>query len=65
MNCPQALASGKPCVVENYVYPFEPPMPAKVLMKQANGFAEPLIKGQSEGGRIALTLFRDKLIELF
>lgn len=61
----RALTSGKPSVVEIYVDPFEPPMPAKVSLKQASGFAEALIKGQPSGGRIALTLFRDKLNELF
>lgn len=60
----RALASGKPCVVEIYVDPFEPPMPPKVTLKQAAGFAEALIKGQPNGGKIALTLFRDKLNEL-
>ncbi len=61
----QAIASGKPSVVEIYVDPNEPPMPAKISMQQASGFAEALIKGQPEGGKIALTLFRDKLNELF
>ncbi|MGI8811686.1 MAG: thiamine pyrophosphate-dependent enzyme [Pyrinomonadaceae bacterium] len=60
----RAMASGKPCVVEVYVDPNEPPMPSKVTFKQAKGFAEALIKGQPHGGKIALTLFRDKLNEL-
>jgi pyruvate dehydrogenase (quinone)/pyruvate oxidase len=60
----QALASGKPSVVEVYVDPFEPPMPPKVTVKQATNFAEALIKGQPQGGRIALTIFRDKINEL-
>lgn len=61
----QAIASGKPCVVEVYVDPFEPPMPPKVTLEQAKNFAKALAKGQPEGGRIALTLFRNKLNELF
>ncbi len=61
----KALASGKPCVVEVVVDPFEPPMPPKVSIEQAAHFAEALIKGQPSGGRIALTLFRDKLNEFF
>ncbi len=61
----QAIASGKPSVVEIYVDPNEPPMPAKISLEQASGFAKALIKGQPEGGKIALTLFRDKLNELF
>jgi pyruvate dehydrogenase (quinone) len=60
----QALASGKPSVVEVYVDPFEPPMPPKVTVKQAANFAEALIKGEPNGGKIALTIFRDKINEL-
>ncbi|MCA1635721.1 MAG: pyruvate oxidase [Acidobacteria bacterium] len=60
-----ALASGKPAIVEVVVDPYEPPMPAKVSFEQALHFAEALAKGQPAGGRIALTLFRDKLSELF
>lgn len=60
----QALASRRPAVVEVYVDPFEPPMPPKVTVKQATHFAEALVKGQPEGGKIALTIFRDKINEL-
>jgi pyruvate dehydrogenase (quinone) len=61
----RALASGKPSIVEVVVDPFEPPMPSKVSAEQALHFAEALLKGQPAGGKIALTLFRDKLSELF
>jgi len=60
----RAFASGRPSVVEVYVDPFEPPMPPKVTIKQAAHFAEALVEGQPNGGKIALTLFRDKLNEL-
>jgi pyruvate dehydrogenase (quinone) len=60
----QAFASDKPCVVEVYVDPFEPPMPPKVTVKQAAYFAEALIRGEPNGGKIALTVFRDKINEL-
>jgi len=60
-----ALASGKPALVEVLVDPFEPPMPPKVEAGQALRFAAALAKGQPDGGRIALTLFRDKMDELF
>ncbi len=60
----RALAAGKPCVVEVEVDPFEPPMPSRVTVKQAEHFAEALIKGEPNGGKIATTLFRDKLNEL-
>jgi len=59
-----ALNSNKPSLVEVIVDPFEPPMPPKVTTRQALHFAEALAKGQPQGGRIALTLFRDKLNEL-
>ncbi|HEV7395295.1 MAG TPA: thiamine pyrophosphate-dependent enzyme [Pyrinomonadaceae bacterium] len=60
----QAFAAGKPAIVEVVVDPFEPPMPPKVTLKQATKFAEALIKGEPNGHKIALTLFRDKLNEL-
>jgi pyruvate dehydrogenase (quinone)/pyruvate oxidase len=60
----QALASGRPAIVEVLVDPNEPPMPPKVSAEQALHLAEALAKGQPEGGKIALTLFRDKLNEL-
>lgn len=60
----KALSSGKPAVVEVVVDPNEPPMPAKTTLKQATHFAEALVRGEPNGGRIALTLFRDKLSEV-
>lgn len=60
----QALASGKPALVEVAVDPNEPPMPPKISVKQAEHFAEALMRGQPNGARIALTLFRDKISEL-
>jgi len=46
------------------VDPNEPPLPSKVTLEQATHFAQALVRGQPEGGKIALTLFRDKLNEL-
>ena len=60
----KALDSGAPCVVEVTVDPSEPPMPPHVSLKQASHFAEALMKGQPNGKRIALTIFRDKFSEL-
>lgn len=60
----QFLASPRPAVLEAVVDPNEPPMPAKIRPEQAKGFAEALVKGQPQGGRIALTLFRDKVDDL-
>lgn len=60
----QFLASPRPAVLEAVVDPNEPPMPAKIKPEQAKGFAEALVKGQPQGGRIALTLFRDKVDDI-
>jgi pyruvate dehydrogenase (quinone)/pyruvate oxidase len=60
----RALLSGKPSIVEVIVDPNEPPMPSKVTLEQVSHFAEALAKGTRGGGRIALTLFKDKLNEL-
>jgi pyruvate dehydrogenase (quinone) len=53
----------KPTIIEAYVDPFEPPMPPKVDMKLIRNMAESLARGQPYGGRIGLTLFRDKVHE--
>src|SRR6185503_14885568 len=57
------LADG-PALCEATVDPFEPPMPARVKPQQALHMAESLAKGQPNRGRIALTLFRDKVHDL-
>ncbi len=54
------LADG-PALCEAIVDPFEPPMPARVTAKQALHMAESLARGEPNRGRIALTLFRDKV----
>jgi len=60
----RALSSELPTIVEVVVDPFEPPMPAKISAEQALHFTEALAKGQPDGHKIALTIFRDKLNEL-
>jgi pyruvate dehydrogenase (quinone) len=57
------LAAG-PALVEAVVDPFEPPMPSRVKAKQALRMAESLARGEPNRGRIALTLFRDKVSDL-
>jgi pyruvate dehydrogenase (quinone) len=57
------LADG-PALCEAIVDPFEPPMPAKVKAPQALHMAEALARGEPNRGRIALTLFRDKITDL-
>jgi pyruvate dehydrogenase (quinone)/pyruvate oxidase len=59
----RALLSNRPSLVEVVVDPFEPPMPPKVSAKQTLHLAEALVKGEPHRGRIALTLFRDKVDE--
>jgi pyruvate dehydrogenase (quinone) len=61
----QALASKRPALVEAVVDPYEPPMPPRVGLKQAKHMAEALARGEPHRGRIALTLFRDKVHEAF
>jgi pyruvate dehydrogenase (quinone)/pyruvate oxidase len=58
------LRADGPALCEAVVDPFEPPMPARITAKQALHMAESLAKGQPNRGRIALTLFRDKLHDL-
>jgi len=58
------LLAGGPALCEAIVDPFEPPMPARTTVKQALHLAEALAKGEPHRGRIALTLFRDKISDL-
>ncbi len=60
-----ALKSKRPALVEAVVDPYEPPMPARIKLKQAEHMAKALARGEPHRGRIALTLFRDKVHELF
>ena len=58
------LVADGPALCEATVDPFEPPMPARTTVKQALHLAEALAKGEPHRGRIALTLFRDKISDL-
>lgn len=66
---PKALSAAfqvdGPALIEAVVDPFEPPMPAMVKPKQALHIAESLARGQPNAARIALTLFRSKIRDLF
>ncbi len=59
----RALALPGPVVVEAVVDPFEPPMPAKITPEQALHMAQALARGEPNRGRIAATLFRDKVAD--
>ena len=60
----QALAAPGPVIVQAIVDPFEPPMPAKITAAQAMKFAEALVRGEPDRGKIALTILSDKVREL-
>ncbi len=60
----QALAAPGPVVVEAYVDPYEPPLPANISVEQAAKFAESLVRGEPNRSKIALTVLEDKVKEL-
>ena len=60
----QALNTPGPVVVEAYVDPYEPPLPANISIEQAAKFAESLMRGEPNRSKIALTVLEDKIKEL-
>ncbi len=60
----QALNTPGPVVVEAVVDPFEPPMPPKVSAKQAQKFAESLLRGEPNREKIIATIAEDRIREL-
>jgi thiamine pyrophosphate-dependent acetolactate synthase large subunit-like protein len=56
-----AFASRKPAVVEAVVDPYEPPMPASATPEQALHFAESLVRGEPDAGKILGTVFKDQI----
>jgi pyruvate dehydrogenase (quinone)/pyruvate oxidase len=60
----QALAQPGPVLIEAVVDPYEPPFPGKTTARQAAKFAESLIRGEPNRGRIALTALADKIREM-
>jgi len=59
-----ALSHRGPAVVQAVVDANEPPMPGQVTTEQALKFAEALIKGQKEGGKILKTVLEDQFREV-
>jgi pyruvate dehydrogenase (quinone) len=57
------LACDRPAIVEAIVDQFEPPLPPRIKTEQALHFAEALARGEPNGTRIGLTVFRDKWLE--
>jgi pyruvate dehydrogenase (quinone) len=60
----QALNTPGPVLVEAVVDPYEPPMPPKVSMRQAEKFAESLLRGEPNRTKIIATVAEDKIREL-
>lgn len=60
----KALSEPGPVVIEAVVDPFELPMPPKITREQAQHFAQSLLRGEPNRGRIALTALSDKVREL-
>ena len=54
------LAAPGPAVLQAVVDPLEAPLPAKVTAEQALKFAESLMRGEPDRGRIALTALSEK-----
>jgi pyruvate dehydrogenase (quinone)/pyruvate oxidase len=59
-----AFRSPKPAIVEATVDPFEPPYPAAATPKQALKFAESLVRGEPDAGKIMASVLKDKVKEL-
>ena len=65
--CSTALWHQRPTVpslIEAVVDPLEAPMPAKVTFDQATKFAESLLRGEPDRGKIISTAVADKVREL-
>jgi pyruvate dehydrogenase (quinone)/pyruvate oxidase len=60
----QALNTPGPVLIEAVVDPLEPPMPPKVSVRQAEKFAESLLRGEPDRSRILATVAEDRIREL-
>jgi pyruvate dehydrogenase (quinone)/pyruvate oxidase len=60
----RALNTPGPAIVQAVVDPYEPPLPAKITAGQAIKFAESLVRGEPNRGKITLTVLSDKVREL-
>jgi pyruvate dehydrogenase (quinone)/pyruvate oxidase len=60
----EALNTPGPVIVEGVVDPYEPPMPPKITSKEAEKFAEALVRGEPNRTKIALTVASDEVHEL-
>jgi len=60
----QALAHNGPAVIQAVVDPNEPPLPGNITMEQSVHFAEALIRGEKDAGKIIKTLVENKVREV-
>lgn len=60
----EALASPGPVIVECFIDPNEPPLPAKIKPEQALHFAESMVKGTKDWKKIAEVIAEDRIKEL-
>jgi pyruvate dehydrogenase (quinone)/pyruvate oxidase len=59
-----ALSMSGPVLIECFVDPNEPPLPAKIKPEQAYHFAESLARGTKDWQKIASTIAKDRVKEL-
>jgi pyruvate dehydrogenase (quinone)/pyruvate oxidase len=59
-----ALRTPGPVLIQAVVDALEPPQPAKVTLKQAEHFAQSLLRGEPNGAKIALTVISDRVREM-
>src|SRR5882724_6376012 len=55
-----ALAVDGPVIIEAVVDPYEPPLPANITVEQAAKFAESLLRGEPNRGKIVSTVLEDR-----
>ncbi len=60
----EALETPGPVVIECVVDPYEPPMPGMIKPEQARMFAESLIRGEPQSGKILATIGKDMIKEM-
>jgi pyruvate dehydrogenase (quinone) len=60
----EAMNTPGPVVIDAFVDPLEPPMPAKASMDQIKKFTQSLIRGEPNREKIALTVLSNTLREL-
>ena len=60
----EAMSYPGPALVDAIVDPQEPPMPGKIKTEQAIHFAEALLRGDKDAGKIIKSVVEDKVREV-